>query len=195
MGTLSLSLFIGIIALTLLITYFSSKKTKNASDFYTAGGGLTATQNGLAVAGDFMSAASFLGITGAISLIGFDGFYMSIGNLLGFLFLLYIVAEPMRNLGKYTLGDMITARFKSNKVRGTAAVNTLVISIFDTIAQLVGGGGLISLMLGIDYSASCCHCRNSNDNICYFRWYDRYKLGSIYKSSSFAWRLIHVKHF
>ena len=151
MSTLSLSLFIGIIALTLLITYFSSKKTKSTSDFYTAGGGLTATQNGLAVAGDFMSAASFLGITGAISLIGFDGFYMSIGNLLGFLFLLYIVAEPMRNLGKYTLADMITARFKSNKVRGIAAANTLVISIFYMIAQLVGGGGLISLMLGIDY--------------------------------------------
>lgn len=151
MSTLSLSLFIGIILLTLLITYWSSKKTKNANDFYTAGGGLTATQNGLAVAGDFMSAASFLGITGAISLIGFDGFYMSIGNLLGFLFLLYIVAEPMRNLGKYTLADMITARFKSNRVRGTAAVNTLVISIFYMIAQLVGGGGLISLMLGIDY--------------------------------------------
>ena len=151
MSTLSLSLFIGIIALTLVITYLSSKKTKSTSDFYTAGGGLTATQNGLAVAGDFMSAASFLGITGAISLIGFDGFYMSIGNLLGFLFLLYIVAEPMRNLGKYTLADMITARFKSNKVRGTAAVNTLVISIFYMIAQLVGGGGLISLMLGIDY--------------------------------------------
>ena len=81
MSALSILLFVGIIALTLLITYFSSKKTKSTSDFYTAGGGLTATQNGLAVAGDFMSAASFLGITGAISLIGFDGFYMSIGNL------------------------------------------------------------------------------------------------------------------
>ncbi|WP_338473039.1 cation acetate symporter [Niallia sp. XMNu-256] len=151
MSILSIILFVGIIALTLLITYFSSKKTKSTSDFYTAGGGLTATQNGLAVAGDFMSAASFLGITGAISLIGFDGFYMSIGNLLGFLFLMYLVAEPMRNLGKYTLADMITARFQSNKVRGTAAASTLVISIFYMIAQLVGGGGLISLMLGIDY--------------------------------------------
>lgn len=151
MSILSILLFIGIIVLTLLITYFSSKKTKSTSDFYTAGGGLTATQNGLAVAGDFMSAASFLGITGAISLIGFDGFYMSIGNLLGFLFLLYLIAEPMRNLGKYTLADMLTSRFPTNKVRGTAAANTLVISIFYMIAQLVGGGGLISLMLGIDY--------------------------------------------
>ena len=98
-----------------------------------------------------MSAASFLGITGAIALIGFDGFYMSVGNLLGFLFLLYLIAEPMRNLGKYTLADMITSRFKSNQVRGTAAASTLVISLFYMIAQLVGGGGLISLMLGIDY--------------------------------------------
>ena len=151
MSMLSLSLFISIILLTLMITYYASKKTKSASDFYTAGGGLTATQNGLAIAGDFMSAASFLGITGAISLIGFDGFYMSIGNLLGFLFMLYLIAEPMRNLGKYTLADMLASRFPSNKVRGTTAANTLVISIFYMIAQLVGGGGLVSLMLGIDY--------------------------------------------
>ncbi|OCA88985.1 solute symporter family protein [Pseudobacillus wudalianchiensis] len=151
MSVLSLTLFLAIIFLTLLITYLSSKKTKNASDFYTAGGGLTAWQNGLAVAGDFMSAASFLGITGAIALIGFDGFYMSIGNLVAFLFLLFLVSEPLRNLGKYTLADMITARFNSKKVRGMAAVNTLVISIFYMIAQLVGAGGLIKLLLGIDY--------------------------------------------
>ncbi|WP_026566041.1 solute symporter family protein [Bacillus sp. UNC41MFS5] len=154
MSLLALSLFLGIIALTLVITYFSSKRTKNASDFYTAGGGLTAWQNGLAVAGDFMSAASFLGITGAIALVGFDGFYMSIGNLVAFLFLLYLVSEPLRNLGKYTMADMITARFNSKKVRGVAAVNTLVISIFYMIAQLVGAGGLIKLLLGIDYATS-----------------------------------------
>ncbi|MBT2669692.1 cation acetate symporter [Streptomyces sp. ISL-14] len=151
MSILSLTLFLGIIFLTLIITYYSSKKTKNASDFYTAGGGLTAWQNGLAVAGDFMSAASFLGITGAIALIGFDGFYMSIGNLVAFLVLLYLVSEPLRNLGKFTLADMISARFKSKKVRGIAAANTLVISIFYMIAQLVGAGGLIKLLLGIDY--------------------------------------------
>ena len=154
MSPVALSLFLGIIFLTLLITYYSSKKTKNASEFYTAGGGLTAWQNGLAVAGDFMSAASFLGITGAIALVGFDGFYMSIGNLVAFLILLYLVAEPLRNLGKYTMADMITARFNSNKVRGVAAVNTLVISIFYMVAQLVGAGGLIKLLLGIDFGLS-----------------------------------------
>ncbi|MGX1429404.1 cation/acetate symporter [Cytobacillus horneckiae] len=101
-----------------------------------------------------LSAASFLGITGAIALIGFDGFYMSIGNLVAFLVLLYFVSEPLRNLGKYTLADMISARFKSKKVRGIAATNTLVISIFYMIAQLVGAGGLIKLLLGIDYGLS-----------------------------------------
>ncbi len=154
MSPIALSLFLGIIMLTLIITYFSSKKTKSASDFYTAGGGLTAWQNGLAVAGDFMSAASFLGITGAIALVGFDGFYMSIGNLVAFLILLYLVAEPLRNLGKYTMADMITARFNSKKVRGVAATNTLVISIFYMVAQLVGAGGLIKLLLGIDFGLS-----------------------------------------
>lgn len=151
MSSLALILFLTIIFLTLMITYLSAKKTKNASEFYTAGGGLTAWQNGLAVAGDFMSAASFLGITGAIALIGFDGFYMSIGNLVAFLFLLYLVSEPLRNLGKYTVADMITTRFHSKKVRGVAALNTLVISIFYMIAQLVGAGGLIKLLLGIDF--------------------------------------------
>lgn len=154
MSPIALSLFLGIILLTLLITYYSSKRTKSASEFYTAGGGLTAWQNGLAVAGDFMSAASFLGITGAIALVGFDGFYMSIGNLVAFLFLLYLVSEPLRNLGKYTMADMINARFKSKKVRGVAATNTLVISIFYMVAQLVGAGGLIKLLLGIDYGVS-----------------------------------------
>ena len=154
MSILSLSLFLSIVLLTLTITYFSAKKTKNASDFYTAGGGLTAGQNGLAVAGDFMSAASFLGISGAIALIGFDGFYMSVGNLMAFLFLLFLVAEPLRNLGKFTLADMITSRFESKKVRGMAAVSTLVISVFYMIAQLVGAGGLIKLLLGIDYGVA-----------------------------------------
>ncbi len=154
MNKMALLLFLGIIFLTLIITYLSANRTKNASDFYTAGGGLTAWQNGLAVAGDFMSAASFLGISGAIALVGFDGFYMSIGNLVAFLFLLFIVAEPLRNLGKYTLADMISARFNSKKVRGVAACSTLIISIFYMIAQLVGAGGLFKLLLGIDYGVS-----------------------------------------
>ncbi len=133
---------------------FCIKKTKNASEFYTAGGGLTGWQNGLAIAGDYMSAASFLGIAGAIALTGFDGFFYSIGFLVAYLVVLYLVAEPLRNLGKYTLADMIAARFDAKKVRGVAALNTMTISIFYMIAQLVGAGALIKLLLGIEYTTS-----------------------------------------
>jgi cation/acetate symporter len=151
MNMLAFSLFLGIVILTLFITYFASKRTKTTSDFYTADSSLTGWQNGLAIAGDYMSAASFLGIAGMIALSGFDGFFYSIGFLVAYLVVLYIVAEPLRNLGKYTMADMIAVRFKNNKVRGVAALNTISISIFYMIAQLVGAGGLIHLLLGIDY--------------------------------------------
>ncbi|MEH7060899.1 sodium/solute symporter [Bacillus wiedmannii] len=142
MNITAFALFLIIVLGTLVITYFASKKTKNASEFYTAGGGLTGWQNGLAIAGDYMSAASFLGIAGAIALTGFDGFFYSIGFLVAYLVVLYLVAEPLRNLGKYTLADMI------------AALNTMTISIFYMIAQLVGAGALIKLLLGIEYTTS-----------------------------------------
>lgn len=140
--------------LTLIITYYAAKKTTNTSDFYTAGGGLKGWQNGTAIAGDYMSAASFLGIAGSIALVGFDGFFYSIGFLVAYLVVLYLVAEPLRNLGKYTVADMIAARFSDKKVRGVAALNTISISIFYMIAQLVGAGALIKLLLGLDYVTS-----------------------------------------
>lgn len=151
MNTLAFILFLAIVGGTLVITYFASKKTKTTSDFYTADGGLTGWQNGLAIAGDYMSAASFLGIAGMIAINGFDGFFYSIGYLVAYLVVLYIVAEPLRNLGKFTLADMIAARFDNKKIRSVAALNTITISIFYMIAQLVGAGGLIKLLLGIDY--------------------------------------------
>ena len=154
MNTTAFTLFLIIVLGTLVITYFASKKTKDAKDFYTAGGGLTGWQNGFAIAGDYMSAASFLGIAGAIALTGFDGFFYSIGFLVAYLVVLYLVAEPLRNLGKYTLADMIAARFDQRKVRGVAALNTMTISIFYMIAQLVGAGALIKLLLGIDYTTA-----------------------------------------
>ncbi|KIL38756.1 symporter [Gordoniibacillus kamchatkensis] len=144
-------LFLAIVVVTLVITYYASRKTKSANEFYTAGGGLTGWQNGLAIAGDYMSAASFLGIAGTIALSGFDGFFYSIGFLVAYLVVLYLVAEPLRNLGKYTMADMIAARFDDKKVRGVAAINTVVISTFYMIAQLVGAGSLIKLLLGWDY--------------------------------------------
>lgn len=144
-------LFLLIVAMTLAITYYAAKRTNTANEFYTAGGGLTGWQNGLAISGDYLSAASFLGIAGAIALSGFDGFLFSIGYLVAYLVVLFIVAEPLRNLGKYTLADMINSRFDAKKVRATAALNTITIVIFYMIAQLVGAGALIKLLFGIDY--------------------------------------------
>lgn len=144
-------LFLLIVFLTLVITYYAAKQTKTTGDFYTAGGGLTGWQNGIAIAGDYLSAASFLGIAGAIALNGFDGFFYSIGFLIAYLVVLFLVAEPLRNLGKYTLADMINSRFDSKKVRGVAALSTITIVIFYMIAQLVGAGALIQLLFKIDY--------------------------------------------
>ena len=144
-------LFLLIVASTLVITYYAAKRTKTASEFYTAGGGLSGWQNGLAIAGDYLSAASFLGIAGAIALFGFDGFFFSLGYLVAYLVVLFIVAEPLRNLGRYTLADMINARFDANKVRAVAALSTITIVIFYMIAQLVGAGALIQLLFGINY--------------------------------------------
>jgi cation/acetate symporter len=147
-------LFLLIVAVTLVITFFAARKTNTTSEFYTAGGGLTAWQNGLAIAGDYMSAASFLGIAGMIALTGFDGFFYSIGFLVAYLVVLYLVAEPLRNLGKYTMADVIASRFKNKNIRSVVALNSIAISIFYMIAQLVGAGALIKLLLGLDYSTS-----------------------------------------
>lgn len=148
---IAITMFLAIVGLTLVITWWASKRTSTASDFYTAGGGLKGWQNGLAISGDYLSAASFLGIAGSIALTGFDGFYFSLGYLVAYLVVLYIVAEPLRNLGKFTLADMITARFDKAKVRGTAALSSIVIVLFYMIAQLVGAGALIQLLFGLDY--------------------------------------------
>jgi cation/acetate symporter len=146
--------FVIIIAITLGITAWASMRNKSASDQYVAGGKITGWQNGLAISGDYLSAASFLGIAGAIALQGFAGFYLSIGFLVAFLVVLLLVAEPLRNLGKYTLADMLTARFNMSRLRSTAAVSTVVISMFYMIAQLVGAGAIIKLLVGIPYWAS-----------------------------------------
>lgn len=151
MNATVIALFLIIVAITLAVTYYAAKRTRTTNEFYTAGGGLTGWQNGLAIAGDYLSAASFLGIAGMIALSGFDGFFYSIGFLIAYLVVLFLVAEPLRNLGKYTLADMISARFDAKKVRGVAAINTITIVIFYMIAQLVGAGALIQLLFNIDY--------------------------------------------
>ncbi|KRE50743.1 cation acetate symporter [Paenibacillus sp. Soil724D2] len=154
MSPTAVILFLCIILLTMIITYYAAKKTDSSNEFYTGGGGLTGWQNGLAIAGDYMSAASFLGIAGTIALTGFDGFFYSLGFLVAYLVVLYLVAEPLRNLGKYTMADMIAARFANQNVRSVAALNTITISIFYMIAQLVGAGALIKLLFGFNYYTS-----------------------------------------
>jgi cation/acetate symporter len=137
-----------IVAITLGITFWASRRNTSTSDFFVAGGKISAGQNGIAIAGDYMSAASFLGITGLIALNGFDGFMYSVGWFIAYLTVLFIVAEPLRNLGKYTLADMLVYRLRDPRVRTYAALSTIVVSSFYMIAQVVGAGSLISLLSG-----------------------------------------------
>jgi len=146
--------FVAIIALTLGITAWASRQSKDTSHHYVAGGEIKGWQNGLAISGDYLSAASFLGIAGAIALTGFSGFYLSIGFLVAYLVVLLLVAEPMRNMGRYTFADMLASRFNNPSVRSAAALSTVAISMFYMIAQLNGAGALIGLLLGLPYLLS-----------------------------------------
>jgi len=136
---------------TLFITKWAASKTKSAADFYTAGGGITGFQNGLAIAGDYMSAASFLGISAAVMASGFDGLIYSIGFLVGWPVITFLMAERLRNLGKFTFADVAAFRFKQAPVRIFAASGTLVVVAFYLIAQMVGAGQLIKLLFGLEY--------------------------------------------
>jgi cation/acetate symporter len=143
----SLVLFLVFIAITLGITYYAAKRTHTTSEFYSAGRAITGLQNGWAVAGDYMSAASFLGISGLIAFFGYDGFLYSVGFLVAYLTVLLLVAEPLRNTGKYTMADVLAFRLRSKSVRGIAAISTLAVSLFYMIAQMVGAGSLVSLLI------------------------------------------------
>ncbi|MFE1170096.1 cation acetate symporter [Nocardiopsis sp. NPDC058789] len=147
--TITMVLFLLTIAGTLAITAWANKRTHTATDFHSGGRGFTATQNGFAIAGDYMSAASFLGIAGMIALSGYDGFLYSIGFLVAWLIALLLVAEMLRNSGRFTMGDVLSYRMQQRPVRTAAAVSTLTVSIFYLIAQMVGAGALIALLLGI----------------------------------------------
>lgn len=137
-----------------MITYYAARRTTNTNDFYAAAGRLTGLQNGLAISGDYMSAASFLGIAGSIAVYGYDGFYYSIGFFASYVLVLYVIAEPLHHLGKYTMADAIAARFADIRLRGLLAVNNLLITIVYMIAQLVGAGWLIHLLFGLNLSAA-----------------------------------------
>jgi cation/acetate symporter len=148
----ALSIFAVVLAITLGITYWASKRTRTATDFWAASRGISGAQNGFAIAGDYMSAASFLGIAGLIYLYGFDGFLYSVGFLVAFLTVLFLLAERMRNAGKYTIADVLAFRLRERPARVAAATGTLAVAAFYLIAQMVGAGALIQALVGIDYN-------------------------------------------
>ncbi len=152
----AIAMFAGFVLLTLGITRWAAMRVKTTDDFYTAGGGITGFQNGLAIAGDFMSAASFLGISAQIYSDGYDGLIYSIGFLVGWPILLFLMAERLRNLGRYTFSDVASFRFAQTPVRVLAAISTLMVVLFYLIAQMVGAGQLIRLLFGLPYPLAVC---------------------------------------
>ncbi len=144
---MALTMFIAFIVLTLAITWWSARRSSGANNYFAAGRSITGWQNGLAVAGDYMSAASFLGIAGMIAFKGYDGFMYSVGFLVAYLTVLLIVAEPLRNAGKYTMADVLAYRLKARPVRAMASLSTLTVSTFYMIAQMVGAGALVNLLI------------------------------------------------
>ncbi|WP_310449337.1 cation acetate symporter [Sulfuritalea sp.] len=148
----AITMFAIFVGITLWITKWAAAKTKTAADFYTAGGGITGFQNGLAIAGDYMSAASFLGISGLVFASGFDGLIFSIGWLVGWPVITFLMAERLRNLGKFTFADVAGYRFDPGPIRSFAAMGSLVVVAFYLIAQMVGAGQLIKLLFGLEYT-------------------------------------------
>jgi cation/acetate symporter len=147
----SIAIFFLFVAVTLYITYWAAKKTKTGSEFYAAGRNISGFQNGLALAGDYMSAASFLGIAGMVATKGYDGLIYSIGFLVGWPLIMFLVAEPLRNLGKYTFADVVAFRLKQRPIRIAASVGSLLTISFYLIAQMVGAGSLIKTLFGLNY--------------------------------------------
>ena len=155
--SLSLLMFLAFIAATLGITYWAASRSSGESAYFAAGRRITGWQNGLAISGDYMSAASFLGIAGLIGFYGYDGFMYSVGFLVAYLTVLFVVAEPLRNVGKYTMADVLAYRLRARPVRAWASLSTLTVSTFYMIAQMVGAGALVSLLLadsGISFTGA-----------------------------------------
>jgi len=156
-GTLSplaITFFMMFVLVTLGITYWAARRTKSAAQFYAAGGGITGFQNGLALAGDYMSAASFLGIAGLVSLKGYDGLIYSVGWLVGWPIVMFLISEPLRNLGKYTFSDVVAFRLRQRPIKTAAAIGSLVTVLFYMTAQMVGAGSLIKLMFNLPYASA-----------------------------------------
>src|SRR5947208_3893369 len=152
--TMALVMFLFFVSITLGITYWAARRTTGSTAFFAANRQITGWQNGVAVAGDYMSAASFLGIAGLIAFNGYDGFMYSVGWLVAYLTVLLIVAEPLRNAGKYTMADVLAYRLSPRPVRAMAALSTITVSTIYMIAQMVGAGALVALLLGSSH-VSC----------------------------------------
>jgi cation/acetate symporter len=150
--TPALGMFLAFVALTLVITYFSARKATGSASYFAAGRSIKGWQNGLAVAGDYMSAASFLGISGMIAFKGYDGFMYSVGFLVAYLTVLLLVAEPLRNAGKYTMADLLAYRMSPRPVRAMASMSTLMVSTIYMIAQMVGAGGIIKELIHVEFA-------------------------------------------
>jgi cation/acetate symporter len=153
-NAISIAFFLVFIVLSLSITVWASRRTHTADQFYAAGRSVTAFQNGLALAGDYMSAASFLGIAGLVALSGFDGLIYSIGWLVGWPIVMFLIAEPLRNLGRYTFADVVASRLRQTPIRIAASIGALAVITFYLIAQMVGAGNLIRLMFGLPYEVA-----------------------------------------
>jgi cation/acetate symporter len=151
---INISIFAVFVAITLVITFRASRNNTSAADYYAAGRNISGTQNGLAIAGDYLSAASFLGIAGAIAVYGYDGFLYSIGFLVAWLVALLLVAELMRNTARFTMADVLAFRMRQGPVRTAAAISTLAVSLFYLLAQMAGAGGLVTLLLGVTGEAA-----------------------------------------
>lgn len=150
----NIAIFAAFVAVTLVITFRASRNNTSAADYYAAGRNISGTQNGLAIAGDYLSAASFLGIAGAIAVYGYDGFLYSIGFLVAWLVALLLVAELMRNTARFTMADVLAFRMRQGPVRTAAAISTLAVSLFYLLAQMAGAGGLVTLLLGVTGEAA-----------------------------------------
>ena len=146
---LNISIFAIFLIITMAVVLRAGKTTKKASDFYTGGGTFSGRQNGLAISGDYLSAASFLGIVGAVALNGYDGFLYSVGFFVAWLVALMLVAEPMRNVGRFTMADVLSFRLKQKPVRVAASIATLFVTLFYLIAQMAGAGSLVAVLLDI----------------------------------------------
>jgi cation/acetate symporter len=153
---LAIAMFLGFVAITLIVTFWAARRTRTTQDFYAAGGRITGLQNGLAIAGDFMSAATFLGISALIFQYGFDGIIYAVGGVAGWPIVLFLLSERLKNLGKFTFADAISLRLRAGPIRGLAATSSLCAVMLYLIAQMVGAGKLVEVLFRIDYSVAVC---------------------------------------